>query len=316
MKRNKILQFYRVTPFLSSSCLTRRLTIAETGRSTVEMLGVLVIIGILSLGAFSGYSYGMDRHHANETINDIRLRTMDLFMQMTQYTDVEPNLSKTWGNKGTFYSMELVYEKDTWEYALEVSEVPLRVCEMIFDGLISSYSICVGAIHYDNAIDLEGAVCENENTMIFYLQECSGMDAEGNCIVCPDGQEWFDSVGECRLANGCPPDKPGIGPKLSCITCKPCGTLAEVLPQGGCKCPENYIILNHSCLGTIDCFQCPSNSTISEDGKKCICNDDPSIVLDGIERTSCTSSGCGFTMTCGYTPANMCPTRYPPPAQK
>jgi len=41
------------------------------GRSMMEMIGVLAIVGILSVGAIGAYSKAMDRHRANATINDI-----------------------------------------------------------------------------------------------------------------------------------------------------------------------------------------------------------------------------------------------------
>ena len=37
----------------------------ESGRSMVEMLGVLAIIGVLSIGGIAGYTMSMDRHRAN-----------------------------------------------------------------------------------------------------------------------------------------------------------------------------------------------------------------------------------------------------------
>ena len=37
----------------------------ESGRSMVEMLGVLAIIGVLSVGGIAGYSLGMRKHRAN-----------------------------------------------------------------------------------------------------------------------------------------------------------------------------------------------------------------------------------------------------------
>ena len=38
----------------------------ETGRSMVEMLGVLAIIGVLSIGGIAGYTMSMRRHRANQ----------------------------------------------------------------------------------------------------------------------------------------------------------------------------------------------------------------------------------------------------------
>ncbi len=41
----------------------------ETGRSMVEMLGVLAIIGVLSIGGIAGYTMAMNRYRANEVVD-------------------------------------------------------------------------------------------------------------------------------------------------------------------------------------------------------------------------------------------------------
>ncbi len=41
----------------------------ESGRSMVEMLGVLAIIGVLSVGGIAGYSLSMRRHRANGALD-------------------------------------------------------------------------------------------------------------------------------------------------------------------------------------------------------------------------------------------------------
>ncbi len=41
----------------------------EAGRSMVEMLGVLAIIGVLSIGGIAGYNMAMNRYRANEIID-------------------------------------------------------------------------------------------------------------------------------------------------------------------------------------------------------------------------------------------------------
>ncbi len=57
---------------------------SESGRSMVEMLGTLAIIGVLSIGGIMGYSYGMDKYRANQTINDIMLKMVqcELILEM------------------------------------------------------------------------------------------------------------------------------------------------------------------------------------------------------------------------------------------
>ena len=45
----------------------------ESGRSMIEMLGVLAIIGVLSVGGIAGYSKAMMKYRINKTIEQITL---------------------------------------------------------------------------------------------------------------------------------------------------------------------------------------------------------------------------------------------------
>ncbi len=45
----------------------------QQGRSMLEMLGVLAIIGILSITAFVGFNYALNKHRANTVIEDVML---------------------------------------------------------------------------------------------------------------------------------------------------------------------------------------------------------------------------------------------------
>lgn len=55
----------------------------EKGRSMVEMLGVLAIIGVLSAGGLVGYSKAMFRHKVNQTI-DIFQNVLQRFAELEQ----------------------------------------------------------------------------------------------------------------------------------------------------------------------------------------------------------------------------------------
>lgn len=59
--------------------------IKQSGRSMVEMLGVLAIIGVLSAGALAGFNKAMFKHKMNQTIvevNNIFQRWQELDSQM------------------------------------------------------------------------------------------------------------------------------------------------------------------------------------------------------------------------------------------
>ena len=75
-------------------------TDASTGRSMVEMLGVLAIIGVLSVGAIAGYSKAMFKYKLNkqseqltQVLNTIT-RLSHSFNNLTEYTNMFPYLIK------------------------------------------------------------------------------------------------------------------------------------------------------------------------------------------------------------------------------
>ena len=51
---------------------------SQSGRSMVEMLGVLAIIGVLSIGGIAGYSSAMKQKEANDFMYQINLFAPDL----------------------------------------------------------------------------------------------------------------------------------------------------------------------------------------------------------------------------------------------
>ena len=50
----------------------------ESGRSMVEMLGVLAIMGVLSIGAVAGYRWAVEKRSANEIVNEVNRISMPL----------------------------------------------------------------------------------------------------------------------------------------------------------------------------------------------------------------------------------------------
>ncbi|MBR3912929.1 MAG: hypothetical protein IKJ28_01660, partial [Alphaproteobacteria bacterium] len=54
-----------------------KVKINEIGRSMVEMLGVLAVTSVLSVGGIMGYRFAMDKYRANETLNELQIRVAD-----------------------------------------------------------------------------------------------------------------------------------------------------------------------------------------------------------------------------------------------
>ncbi|MCP4393845.1 MAG: hypothetical protein GY804_06210 [Alphaproteobacteria bacterium] len=69
----------------------------QTGRTMTEMLGVLAIVGILSVGAFAGYSSAMTTYRANQAIDEIKHiihGIIDLFADKNNYQGLDQQLLK------------------------------------------------------------------------------------------------------------------------------------------------------------------------------------------------------------------------------
>ena len=139
----------------------------ENGRSMVEMLGTLAIIGVLSIGGIAGYSYGMDKYRANQTIHDISLRTVDLMTQASQGR-TELSLAE-WDKETTIYDFaNPAYVEGENLIAFDVGttkKMPQSVCQMVFDVLSNTaVQIDINAVHANS-----NETCGTDNTMTFYF---------------------------------------------------------------------------------------------------------------------------------------------------
>ncbi len=88
----------------------------QNGRSMVEMLGVLAIIGVLSVGGIAGYSKAMAKYRTNKTIDQVSMLITNirtLYANQNNYAGLDNNalltfelvsqdmISTTTGSSGT-----------------------------------------------------------------------------------------------------------------------------------------------------------------------------------------------------------------------
>ncbi len=115
----------------------------ENGRSMVEMLGVLAIIGVLSVGGIAGYKMAMERHELNEMLNEINIAVSEaeaisvqppkggknfslekgkiqIYVDVPYYEDIKPNA-------GSVY----------FKYYIGVSGISTEACQAVRDKKIS-----------------------------------------------------------------------------------------------------------------------------------------------------------------------------------
>lgn len=74
--------------------------INESGRSMVEMLGVLAIIGVLSVGGIAGYSKAMSKYKVNKTIDQVTMLVANIrttFASQSSYAGFNEKQAKDYG---------------------------------------------------------------------------------------------------------------------------------------------------------------------------------------------------------------------------
>ncbi len=67
----------------------------ESGRSMIEMLGVLAIIGVLSVGGIAGYSRAMTKYRTNKTIDQVTMLVTNIRTLYAQQNNFEDLSNKT-----------------------------------------------------------------------------------------------------------------------------------------------------------------------------------------------------------------------------
>ena len=180
----------------------------ESGRSMVEMLGTLAIIGVLSIGGIAGYSYGMDKYRANTTMNDVNLRAVDLIAQVNRGGDL--SLSE-WPEKSTAgydIGLEVDTATNTTDGGIYVDKIPQQVCDMIAEDLLPASVLLT--------INGEGTAqgkCKEENKLIFYYdavtgtgknetEECNGVMINDVCTSCPENTTLSADKTTCICSSG------------------------------------------------------------------------------------------------------------------
>ena len=117
--------------------------ISESGRSMVEMLGVLAVIGVLTVGGIIGYRYSVDRIMANRVVTGVRERAVIAGQQRVLgqplnlkefYPDTDTDL--IYGRfeveaENAYENLAYGFTADMGVQAITVYDLPQRVCEYV-----------------------------------------------------------------------------------------------------------------------------------------------------------------------------------------
>ena len=285
------------------------------GRTLLEMLGVLAIVGILSITALVGFTYAMNKHRANETIYDVMLRGTNVPMVDEYYFDKDagyefrfPGLVNN-GRQGTYYPMVTLKDGGA-SYYVEATDVTYRVCELILKMNPTDIDqIVVGDTVYTGDSD----ICGTNNGLA--MKFCFGSDGD----IC-DGTNQGGSSGSSGTGSGS-----GSGSGDNPDACQPACNACEKCVEGTCvlktcsilSCPDGQVSMGvDDCGCIIGCKDnCPEfngcdgcrEEIIDENGCR-TCSEDQTISKK--TGTCCASeSGTCCPLTdadCVCTPAETC----------
>ncbi len=270
--------------------LQNKQTNSESGRSMVEMLGVLAIIGVISVGGITSYTYAISKYRASTifySVSEMAVvassqllsgNVMDLDAYGIQIDELYP-----------FY-YEGNYSGTETDFSINVTKIPADVCEHIKN---TEYKMPYLQLINDTA---DGSCSKDMNTVEFIFwdtleKKCAGGYTGDNCnekIVCKNGT-WTSQGCECNegwFGKNCDSDCDGWKTTTGvCYTCNSTTTLVSTEEECA-RCPERMMYYGFNNQARCILKECPPENPIRSNLGMCY---------------SCTASG-----SYGYVEVDRC----------
>ncbi len=271
----------------------------EQGRSMVEMLGTLAIMGVLSVGAVAGYRYAITKYQANETFNELKRRVVI----HSQQAMVGATLDQTEMGEYTTLGYPIdVYDTGKGSFELFLQDMDKDLCDALIKA---NWTLPIQT----RVNDLLGGSCQDEgNTLTFQFQTTmSGCTSDDECLCgtcvngkcessCPTGEvcaKEFETGaygchpveglvdnthcdypnpngdGTCCDANGencCPPSKPLVDKNGKCYSCEDSTRKITVNTEEMCQKCSNRIYTSSQWNPNLCNLPCPDGQKMNMDG--------------------------------------------------
>jgi len=290
----------------------------ESGRSMIEMLGVLAIMGVLSLTALYGYRHFVNKQRADALLNDVNLQATNFSSELVKAppsTELTP-LDTSHFPKNSGYEFQAATLQD--QFYIQTAGIPQEICELMMRAQYEvPFQVDVNA--HRNVNGDEDACDQDENTVVFHykndLEGCVGKECEA-MEVCKEGEVYCglkcykEDTHACLYPNNeiCQRDPfPGLDRSPICqvgpdsYTCCTGGSFcrldSKTAPYYMCaKCEEDEKLMpDDSCCAKSDlCGDvCCSNSNyVCKENKYCVREDQWCENTACASDQRCTSVGC------------------------
>ena len=197
----------------------------QKGRSMIEMLGVLAIIGVLSIGGLLGYRRAVNNHHANQILDDAN-RLAFVIIESNQTFESNDFMEKNFIDSVPYAGTYILdaFMADAEQFGIVVTNVPKGVCEALLPKAAADYNVrTLPAETFDSVEQIMAYgilyneqnthICNNVNDVVLYFgnvsKQCNTPDENGN-IPCTSNADCCKDYFCWRpLPSACPPAEPG-----------------------------------------------------------------------------------------------------------
>lgn len=273
--------------------------LAESGRSMVEMLSVLAIAGVLSVGGVVGYKYALNQYNTATTINDINLRRVILYGQIFPNYSLQEFSSEL--TRGYQMDAPTLYEGG---FVLTIRNLPEEVCQGIYEHFFDETENIL--LFSEN--NQQHSCSENTTIQLFFNH--TGRLAEYKCgdKYCNKNQQCYRGScvdATCTSSYGCDADEAQVcrvfsDPSLNecvpaCVTpttqignC-PCNSDKDCLDASGKPKTNNAKYCDFAMKRCVNCVtddECPANQMCNMNG--CI-NIECKTDMKGMNERACST---------------------------
>ena len=240
MKKNKITNCHSEEALATEESFNRFFAFAqndgESGRSMVEMLGVLAVMGVLSVGGVAMYTNAMNKHRANELLNEASKRAVLITPQImvgrtpsiAEFTNPTEHTFEVKGPDGTS-----AWKDTDKQFAITISGVSEAVCQQMKNakgGVIKGFKPDTCAdnatviLTYNNDMSTGDLPSNTGATTV-----CSGHGYKDSNDACVCDPGYSDSDTDCATAACTTGTYCGSGAtKECCATDEVCTTSGDV----------------------------------------------------------------------------------------
>ena len=201
----------------------------ESGKSMVEMLGVLALMGLLAILGAKGYNMAMERAMANEIINDVNKRSLLHSQQLLAGSALD--VSEMPDKIRDIYPVS-AEKLGVQFFTLKVSQVETPVCRRIAD---LGYTIPIQVTANGTKITPDNTTpCENQTGIVEMA-----FTFNRTLTPCPD---CLDDIRQCASTSNC----------ASGYSCQNGLCVCDVPCKNAC-CPTGQQCVNNTCTSAEVC---------------------------------------------------------------